>query len=184
MVDIETEHNQAHTQNTYVPRYRRPPESVIKRRQTHLCRYRIAVLPARMRYDTGVRGGGLPDPVRQYGVHESMEATQMKKWLFVVESNCSDPEREQEFDDWYNETHLPDMLEVTEIVRATRYRNVSPQTGEAKYLALYEFETDDLAASLARADKLVQEKAGQGRISALLQTTRTGTFELIYSLER
>lgn len=36
----------------------------------------------------------------------------MAKWLVAVDSNCSDPEREEEFNEWYNEVHLPDQEPV------------------------------------------------------------------------
>jgi hypothetical protein len=37
----------------------------------------------------------------------------MAKWLLIVETNCSDPARESEFDEWYDRIHLPDVLYTT-----------------------------------------------------------------------
>ncbi len=34
----------------------------------------------------------------------------MERWLLVVETNCTDPSREKEFHQWYDNTHIPDLL--------------------------------------------------------------------------
>jgi hypothetical protein len=108
----------------------------------------------------------------------------MKKWLVVLESNCADPNREQEFNDWYNNIHLPDLLKLPGVVRARRYKNPNPPEGEASYLALYEVEVDDIEAALAEADKYAQGLAEQGRMSELLHITRNVFYELINSQEK
>ena len=41
----------------------------------------------------------------------------MAKWLLVVGSNCADAARETEFNEWYEKTHLPDVLETLGIKR-------------------------------------------------------------------
>jgi len=79
----------------------------------------------------------------------------MAKHLFVVLSNCVDGGDEEEFNDWYTNTHLKDILTVPGYVRATRYKLSSAQVMaddqlSYRYLALYEIETDDIAAT-ARA---------------------------------
>ena len=48
----------------------------------------------------------------------------MDRWLIAVQTNCTDPSREKEFNDWYDNTHVPEVLEVQGIVRMTRYENV------------------------------------------------------------
>ena len=41
-----------------------------------------------------------------------MEVTkEMEKWLLVAETNCSIPAREEEFNNWYNNIHTPDILD-------------------------------------------------------------------------
>ena len=68
----------------------------------------------------------------------------MERWLLVAESNCSDPSRVKEFNQWYDGIHVPDMLETEGFISATRYETVSPTEGRGKFLALYEIETDDI----------------------------------------
>jgi hypothetical protein len=82
----------------------------------------------------------------------------MPKALYLVYSNC-EPDREAEFNEWYETTHLPDLLGVEGIVAAQRFRlsGPGPQTltrsGEpavAQYLAVYELDTEDTEAVLGR----------------------------------
>ncbi|HVN88880.1 MAG TPA: hypothetical protein VMT61_03615 [Candidatus Binataceae bacterium] len=74
------------------------------------------------------------------------------KYTFVVLSNPT-AGNEAEYNRWYNDQHLPDVLNVPGFVRAQRFKlSDSQMGGEAdkthRYLALYEIETDDVAAAL------------------------------------
>jgi hypothetical protein len=68
----------------------------------------------------------------------------MGRYTHVVFSNPAEG-RETDYNRWYDETHLPEVLAVPGVVRASRHR--IPQTGdtapEHRYLALYEIEADD-----------------------------------------
>src|SRR3989442_1225045 len=59
--------------------------------------------------------------------------------ILQVLSKCSDPAREEEFNRWYNEVHLPDLLAIEHIVAAQRFK-VAPLPGrpesDATYLAV------------------------------------------------
>lgn len=76
----------------------------------------------------------------------------MAKHLFVVFTEAQ-PGRDAEFNTWYDNQHLPDVLKVPGFRAAQRYRlepdPSAPAGGPSKYLALYEMETDDVAATLA-----------------------------------
>lgn len=82
----------------------------------------------------------------------------MEKALFVVQTNAV-PGRDEEFNDWYDNQHLADLLEVPGFVAAQRFRledvprdpPVAPY--RYRYLAIYEIEGDpDVAlAALSRA---------------------------------
>jgi hypothetical protein len=62
-----------------------------------------------------------------------------------VRTNCADRLREEEFNDWYSNIHIPDLLAVPGFVRAARYVNPDPSSWETgKYLAIYEIETDNI----------------------------------------
>jgi hypothetical protein len=72
----------------------------------------------------------------------------MKSYTFVVLTNAEDG-RENEFNDWYTNRHLSDVIGIPGVVSARRFRIAAVQRPVAvspyKYLALYEIETDDLA---------------------------------------
>jgi len=91
----------------------------------------------------------------------------MERWLLAVETNCSDPRREAEFNQWYDDIQVPDMLETPGILRATRYENTSPNEGQGKFLTLYEIETEDINQTMAAEWENRIEKEQQGRVSAL-----------------
>lgn len=108
----------------------------------------------------------------------------MEKWLLIIESNCIDPDREVDFHEWYNNIHLPDMLELPAVVRVDRYENINPEDGEAKYIALYEMKSDDIQKTIGDIAKHIQVKASQGRMSDLLQVTRRIRVQQIFSMQK
>ena len=74
----------------------------------------------------------------------------MAKYTFVVLTNPT-PGKEAEYNKWYNEQHIPDVLNVPGFVAAQRFRLADAQMGDKnpnRYLALYEIETDDLPTAL------------------------------------
>ncbi|WP_205874798.1 DUF4286 family protein [Mycobacterium camsae] len=70
----------------------------------------------------------------------------MAKGIIYVETYPSSPDREQEYNSWYDDIHLPELVAVDGIVSARRLR---PVDDEGPYVALYEIEGDDLQAVLA-----------------------------------
>jgi hypothetical protein len=58
--------------------------------------------------------------------------------------------REDEFNRWYGDTHLPEMLQVPGFVAGRRYALTGVGAADRSwFLAIYEIETEDLAATLA-----------------------------------
>ena len=94
----------------------------------------------------------------------------MERWLLVAETNCTDPSREKEFNRWYDNIHLPDILETPGFIRATRYENSSPAEGRGKFLVLYQIETEDMEQTMAALGENVTRKWQQGRMSELVET--------------
>lgn len=92
----------------------------------------------------------------------------MARYLLFVFSDCKDPAREDEFNDWYDNTHLPDMLEVPGTIRASRWASAEPRENQRrKYLALYEMETDDLKAFGEKVRERGLRTMEEGRFSDL-----------------
>jgi hypothetical protein len=84
-------------------------------------------------------------------------------------------DREDEFNRWYDEQHVPDLLAVPGVVSAQRFA-LTDATGEGKpgwsYLALYELETDDPDALMAEIRSRIGTDAMP--ISDALDPTTTG----------
>jgi len=69
----------------------------------------------------------------------------MAKGIIYVETRPSSPDRDQEYNTWYDEIHLPELVALDGIVSARRLR---PVDGDGPYVALYEIEADDLQSVL------------------------------------
>ncbi len=108
----------------------------------------------------------------------------MAKWLIMVETNCTDASREAEFNEWYDKIHLPDVLETPGFIRATRYENTQPSEGRAKFLALYEVETDDIEKLKKANSENMARKRAAGRFSDLLVVAGSGFYKQISSVSR
>ena len=61
------------------------------------------------------------------------------KLLLIVEVDIP-PEYEADFNEWYSEVHLPDLLRVPGFHSARRYVK---REGSPKYVAVYEIESDE-----------------------------------------
>jgi antibiotic biosynthesis monooxygenase (ABM) superfamily enzyme len=64
--------------------------------------------------------------------------------LMEVRVNIA-PEKEEEFNHWYNTVHVPEILAVPGFIRGRRFIRVSGD--KVKYMALYELETLDALRS-------------------------------------
>jgi hypothetical protein len=77
--------------------------------------------------------------------------------------------KEAEYNSWYNEVHIPEILSVPGITSARRFRiKVAqiPGAPASKYVAIYEVETDNLGATLKALGEVTSEV-----IEALDQST-------------
>lgn len=86
----------------------------------------------------------------------------MAKGIIYVETRPSAPDRELEYNTWYDEVHIPELVALDGFFAARRLR---PVNGAGPYVALYEIEGDDLQAIL---DNMVAS-AGQLHMSDALQ---------------
>lgn len=75
----------------------------------------------------------------------------MSKYVFVVLTNATGG-RDDEFNEWYNNQHIPDVLKIPGFVAAQRFSLAGAEmegaTSPWRYLALYDLDTDDLAGAL------------------------------------
>jgi hypothetical protein len=69
----------------------------------------------------------------------------MAKGIIYVETRPSSPDRDQEYNTWYDEVHIPELVALDGFVSARRLR---PVDGDGPYVALYEVEGANLQAIL------------------------------------
>ena len=86
----------------------------------------------------------------------------MARYNFFVFSNCTDSAREGEFNRWYTHIHIPDLSLAKGFVSARRYVNLEPDT-QAKFLAIYEFETENIDESIQSLYDLAAAAWPKGR---------------------
>ncbi|MFC2042345.1 DUF4286 family protein [Chloroflexota bacterium] len=87
----------------------------------------------------------------------------MEKWVNLIEAACADPSREDEWNDWYDNVHIPDVLETPGFVAGTRYKTEKPKEGRGPYLCIYEIETDDIDDTMALRLATREKERNQGR---------------------
>jgi hypothetical protein len=79
-----------------------------------------------------------------------------------------DAEQEDAFNRWYDEVHVPDVLGVTGITAARRYKLSGPaprgQEPVSRYLALYELADGDTRAAMKRLNEEVARLTAAGRM--------------------
>jgi len=95
----------------------------------------------------------------------------MSKHVLVAFTEPVDGQ-EDTYNEWYNETHIPEILSVPGIISARRFRTKIVNVSGApawKYMAIYEVETDDLGGTLKALGETTSEV-----ISALDQS-KSGT---------
>ena len=69
----------------------------------------------------------------------------LTKYLYVVRVDV-DPEKDQQFNEWYNKQHIPALLKVPGVIGAYRYSSLE---GTPKYIAIYELENPHVRTSEA-----------------------------------
>ncbi len=83
----------------------------------------------------------------------------MGKFILVVQSNATTG-ADDEYNDWYNNTHLGEVLQINGFTAAQRFAaKGDPIAGSSshRYLAIYEMETDDPQAALDALGAAVRE---------------------------
>ncbi len=89
--------------------------------------------------------------------------------------------REAEYNAWYNEQHIPDVLRVPGFVAAQRFKLPEEADKPPRYVALYEMQTDDpdaLTAELGRLagtpEMVMSDAMDMGNLTMTVATAVTG----------
>lgn len=113
---------------------------------------------------------------RRIGGHVAAGQSRAKTaGLFIIESNCTSPAREREFNDWYDRIHLPDLLGTRLFQTAHRFHGMAGQEG-GQYLAIYETDRDPLEAVNEFVRSYRPKLKAAGRLSELIDITWRGIY--------
>jgi hypothetical protein len=78
--------------------------------------------------------------------------------ILLVNTNPAAQDRTDDYNDWYSNVHIPQILErVPGVVAARRYRldDASPAQPGHRYLAIYEIEADEPASVIGALGEAV-----------------------------
>ena len=67
----------------------------------------------------------------------------MANRIIQIVASQSTPDKEDEFNRWYNEVHLPMLFGFKGVKQASRYKYIGLPGDSPKYLAIYEFESEE-----------------------------------------
>jgi hypothetical protein len=99
----------------------------------------------------------------------------MARAVMIVQSGPAGPAVEDEYNDWYSSTHIPENIRVPGFLSARRFRLHARGTAAVhgpaaalarSYLAIYEVEAEDITAPIA-AIKALAAAGGTTRSAAL-----------------
>ncbi len=78
-----------------------------------------------------------------------------KSVIHIVATQCQ-PEIEEKFNKWYDETHIPMLFKYSGLKSATRYKLLSESEDYPKYLAVYEFESREAFKAYQTSPELAE----------------------------
>lgn len=99
--------------------------------------------------------------------------------IFVVESHCTAPDREAEFNRWYDEVHFPDFIGTGLFSAAYRFTAADPQHTGGTYLAIYESIGNPLEAVAAYSRDHRPQLQAAGRLSDTIEITWRGIYRAL-----
>ena len=106
------------------------------------------------------------------------------RWFYMVKTKSTDPAKEAEFNAWYDDIDIPDVLAVPGFMRARRavhkrfveLPDLNLSEAEGKYIALYDIETADIDKTIIDLYVGARKMVALGRITDLLKVTEANYY--------
>ena len=76
---------------------------------------------------------------------------------------CTDPARVAEWDEWYDDVHVPDMLSCGAFSAMSRWRRLTQRAVGPNHLTLYDVATPTIDEAVARSAATLAEVVAAGR---------------------
>jgi len=108
----------------------------------------------------------------------------MAKWIAFGFSNCTDPNREEEFVEWYKHMRQADVMKLPWLKTAKMYKNTSRSEGEPRYFTIYELETEEIGETVAELQEFTKKLDKEGRGSELFSLVSWGIYREINFLSK
>ena len=103
--------------------------------------------------------------------------------ILLVLSNCKDTHDEKEFNRWYVDVHIPDILDTGAYHTAYRYVSTDPEATKGKYLALYETDIRDAAAAREKLSAVRDDWTARGRLYDGIDVVASLTADRIWPMD-
>src|SRR5580765_1646070 len=109
------------------------------------------------------------------------DSSDARQWLMMVRTVNTHPTKEREFNAWYDDIDIPDVLKVTGYWRASRARTIQSPTSTATqtaspqeqghYVALYNIESPAIDKTIIDMLMATWKMLSEGRDTPLLRVT-------------
>ena len=103
--------------------------------------------------------------------------------MLLVLSNCKDTHDEKEFNRWYEDVHIPDILDTGAYHTAYRYVSTDPEATKGKYLAIYETDNRDAAAAREKLNAVRADWTARGRLYGGIDVVASLTANRIWPMD-
>jgi uncharacterized protein (TIGR02118 family) len=89
------------------------------------------------------------------------------------------PGKEEEFNKWYEEHHIP--LFSAKLPRLKSVKRFYSKRGEPQYLTIYEFDSfDDLKKALSSEESKAAGADADAQVGVLIKSSKYGTYSQIF----
>ena len=109
-------------------------------------------------------------------------------WFYTVKTMSTDPAKDVEFNAWYDDIDIPDVLDVDGFMRARRAKLAAvdgrPELAQAEgnYIALYDIETSDIDKTIIDLYVAARKMNALGRSTDLLKVTEANYYHRLKSI--
>ena len=109
------------------------------------------------------------------------------EWIYLVKTEPSEPHRDAEFNQWYDEIDIPDVLAVPSFRRARRskalsvveFSDVRAGEGDGAYAAYYDIVTENIDKSIIDLYVAARKMNALGRSTDALRVVEANYYRLL-----
>ena len=99
-----------------------------------------------------------------------------KSLIHIVGTQCQ-PEVEEKFNAWYEQTHIPMLLKCDGLKGVTRYKIKKSSEGYPEYLAIYEFDSREAFEAYETSPELASA------LEEMRETWKEGGYETVWRVQ-